>query len=161
MRCLEMFYNFKDYKLNDSYGINVTKKSNVTCTCKLSLYPIHSASLRIKAILNDLSKCRICSSHIGGEKSSTIWDTMPCGPLNISHLVETCRLHLQGRCISQARTSLKQCSKLYPSFLLGLFFDPEDGNIPRKRRLTFNGLHGVITQITEVFDLRTLKPRPN
>jgi hypothetical protein len=32
--------------------------------------------------------------------------------------------------------------------LLALFFDPEDGN--RKRRLSINRLHGVISQETEL-----------
>jgi hypothetical protein len=38
-------------------------------------------------------------------------------------------------------------------FLLGLFFDPEDGGdmfLP-KRRLIFNGLHGVISQKIVLF----------
>jgi hypothetical protein len=37
-------------------------------------------------------------------------------------------------------------------FLLGLFFDPEDGgDMFPKRRLTFNGLHGVISQKIVLF----------
>jgi hypothetical protein len=36
--------------------------------------------------------------------------------------------------------------------LLGLFFDPEDGgDVSPKRKLTFNGLHGVISQKIELF----------
>jgi hypothetical protein len=39
-------------------------------------------------------------------------------------------------------------------FLLGLFFDPEVGGFfPPKRRLNFNGLHGVISQKTVLFRL--------
>jgi hypothetical protein len=31
--------------------------------------------------------------------------------------------------------------------LLGLILDPEDGgDVPPKRRLTFNGMHGVLSQ---------------
>jgi hypothetical protein len=39
--------------------------------------------------------------------------------------------------------------------LLGLFFDPEDGGdtfFPR-HRLTFNGLHGVVSQRIEFLNL--------
>jgi hypothetical protein len=37
--------------------------------------------------------------------------------------------------------------------LLALFFDPEDGGymFPPKRQLTFNGLHGIISQKIELF----------
>jgi hypothetical protein len=35
--------------------------------------------------------------------------------------------------------------------LLGLFFDLEDGDVPPKRQLTFNGLHGVISQNIVLF----------
>jgi hypothetical protein len=42
---------------------------------------------------------------------------------------------------------------LFPAdFLLGLFFEPKDGgHVPPKRHLTFNGLHGVISQMIEHF----------
>jgi hypothetical protein len=41
----------------------------------------------------------------------------------------------------------------HAGFLLALFFDPEDGGdmFPRKHWLTFNGLHGVISQKTVLF----------
>jgi hypothetical protein len=45
---------------------------------------------------------------------------------------------------------------------LGLLFDPEDGgDVPPKRRLTFNGLQGVISQKTVFFittGVRTSNP---
>jgi hypothetical protein len=35
----------------------------------------------------------------------------------------------------------------HAGFLLGLLFGPEDGgDVPPKRRSTFNGLHGVLSQ---------------
>jgi hypothetical protein len=37
-------------------------------------------------------------------------------------------------------------------FLLGLFFNPEDGcDVSPRHRLTYSGLHGVIYQKTELF----------
>jgi hypothetical protein len=48
--------------------------------------------------------------------------------------------------------ALKSCHQLHAGFLLGLFFDPEDGSyVPPKRRLTFNRLHYVISQKIELF----------
>jgi hypothetical protein len=39
-----------------------------------------------------------------------------------------------------------------PDFLLGLYFDHEDGgDIPSERRLIFTGLHSVTTQKKELF----------
>jgi hypothetical protein len=40
---------------------------------------------------------------------------------------------------------------LLAGFLLGLFFDPEDDGDPPKCWLTFNRLHSVISQKTELF----------
>jgi hypothetical protein len=46
--------------------------------------------------------------------------------------------------------------------LLGLFFEPEDGSdVPLKLRLTFNGLHGIISKKIVLFittAVRTLNP---
>jgi hypothetical protein len=38
--------------------------------------------------------------------------------------------------------------------LLGLFFDPENGvrHVPSKRRFTFSGPHGVISQMIELYE---------
>jgi hypothetical protein len=64
-------------------------------------------------------------------KSPVFWNITPCSPLKINGRVGgTCRLHHQGRIISQARNQHEAGSKqslLRGGFLLGLFFDPEDG----------------------------------
>jgi hypothetical protein len=79
-------------------------------------------------------------------KSIIFWDIPPYDPLNVCRRFGgTYHLYLQGQRISWA-TELVTCS--HTGFLLGLFFDPEDGgDVPLKRRLTFNGLHGVISQM--------------
>jgi hypothetical protein len=44
------------------------------------------------------------------------------------------------------------CYLLHAGFLLGLFFYPEDGgHVTPKRQLTFNGLHGITSQKSELF----------
>jgi hypothetical protein len=43
-------------------------------------------------------------------------------------------------------------TRFHAGFLLGLFFDPEDGgDVTPKRRLTLNGLHDVIPQKIVLF----------
>jgi hypothetical protein len=59
---------------------------------------------------------------------------------------------MKAKCSSE--TSVDSACHLLSQagFLLGLFFDPEDGgDVPKKRRLTFNGLHSVIAQKIELF----------
>jgi hypothetical protein len=59
-------------------------------------------------------------------KGTIFWDIMPCCPLKVNRLFGgTYRLHLQGRQISRAGNQLE--SSWHAGFLLGLFFDPEDG----------------------------------
>jgi hypothetical protein len=42
-------------------------------------------------------------------KSSIFWDIILCSPLKVEqHFGETCRPHLQGQTVSQAKTSMKQ-----------------------------------------------------
>jgi hypothetical protein len=56
---------------------------------------------------------------------------MSCSPLKVNRRFgETYRFHLQDRRISRGKTSLKAGGKqsFHTGFLLGLFFDPEDGN---------------------------------
>jgi hypothetical protein len=113
-------------------------------------------------------------------KSVIFWDVTLCGPLKVNRrLGWTYRIHLQGW-ISRARyqheSRWQAC--FYAIYLLGLF-DPEDGSIlcwhvesllscwylaslilpcrwkqyvHLKRRLTFNGLHGVISQKIVLFN---------
>jgi hypothetical protein len=62
-------------------------------------------------------------------KYSIFWDITPCSLLKVNRRFGgTCRLHLQGRRISQAEQMRQD---------------------PRNRRLTFNGLHGATNQKTE------------
>jgi hypothetical protein len=89
---------------------------------------------------------------------SIFWDITPCGPLKVNRRFGgICRLHLQGRRISQAKTSVKQVARR------ALILVPWrwKRNVPLKCRLTFNGLHGVITQKIEIFittDVSTSNP---
>jgi hypothetical protein len=51
---------------------------------------------------------------------------------------------------------VKAGGKQSAGFLLGSFLNPEDGgDVPPKCRLTFNGLHGIISQKTELFKFLT------
>jgi hypothetical protein len=57
-------------------------------------------------------------------KDSIFWDKTSCGPLKVSRRFgETCRIHSQGQI--QKRTA---CYLLHVGFVLGLFFDSEDGD---------------------------------
>jgi hypothetical protein len=59
-------------------------------------------------------------------KSTIFWDITPCSPLKINrHFGGTYRLHLHGRSISRARNYVATC--FHAGFLIGLFFDREDG----------------------------------
>jgi hypothetical protein len=58
-------------------------------------------------------------------KSFILWDIMSRSPLKINRRFGgSCRLHIQDR-----RTSMKHAASSV-SFLLGLFFDPEEQGIP-------------------------------
>jgi hypothetical protein len=58
-------------------------------------------------------------------KVSVFWDIIKCSLLKVNRrLGQICRLHLQGRRISQV-----SCYILHAGFLLGLHFDPEEGGI--------------------------------
>jgi hypothetical protein len=64
-------------------------------------------------------------------KCFIFWDITLCNPLKVNGLFGgTYRLQLQGQQISRAVNqgeSAKLVTCIYAGFLLGLFFDPEDG----------------------------------
>jgi hypothetical protein len=63
-------------------------------------------------------------------KGTIFWDIKPCNLLKVKrHFRGTYHLHIQGQRISQARYQRE--SRRY---------------IPPKHQLTYNGLHGVISQ---------------
>jgi hypothetical protein len=84
-------------------------------------------------------------------KSSIFWGIMPCSPLKVHHF-RACRLHLHGWRVS--KPSKKLC--LLPAscwFLAWLTFQPWRWrqHVPLKCWLTFNELHSIISQKTELF----------
>jgi hypothetical protein len=71
-------------------------------------------------------------------KSSVFWDITPRSPLKVNRRFGGAyRPYLQGQRISQARNQRDAVSKHSDCYL--------------RRRLTFNGLHGVICQKVELF----------
>jgi hypothetical protein len=53
---------------------------------------------------------------------------------------------------SESLSQGSACFLLHAGFLLGLLFDiKEESDILPKRQLTFTGLHGIISQKTELF----------
>jgi hypothetical protein len=78
---------------------------------------------------------------------SVFRDMRPCSPLKVNRRYGgTCRFHLQGWRTSQERNQLATCFRA--GFLLGLFFDTEDGGDMFFR---FHGLYGVISRKTGLF----------
>jgi hypothetical protein len=87
-------------------------------------------------------------------KSSIFWDITPCSPLEVNRrLGGTCRFHLQGRIISQGRNQSESWWQAPYWFLAWLFIWSWRWrlHVAPKRSLTFNGLHGVISQKIELF----------
>jgi hypothetical protein len=102
------------------------------------------------------------------------WDITPCSTLKANRrFAATCRLHLQGRRISQAKKSVKaggeqgQAQLCLPPatwFLVWLILRPWTWrrHAAPKRRLIPNELHGVISQKTVLFittAVRTSNPK--
>jgi hypothetical protein len=57
-------------------------------------------------------------------KSSIFWNITPCNPIKVNRRSRrTYGLHLQGQKVNYARNHHEA-----GRFLLGLFFDPEDGD---------------------------------
>jgi hypothetical protein len=78
-------------------------------------------------------------------KSTIFWDITPCSPLRVDlRFGGTYRLDLQGRRISRARARNQRESRLQARLILRRWRWRR--YVPPKRRLTFNRLHGVISQ---------------
>jgi hypothetical protein len=78
----------------------------------------------------------------------------PCSQLKVSrHFGGTCGLHLRSRRLRQARNQHEADSKTALLWFLAVLILPWRGrrHVPPKRRLTFNGLYGVISQMLELF----------
>jgi hypothetical protein len=66
--------------------------------------------------------------------SSIYWDITPCSPRRVNRRFGgTCHLNLHGRRISKSIKPARSrccsvCHLLHSGFLLGLFFDPENGS---------------------------------
>jgi hypothetical protein len=90
-------------------------------------------------------------------KSTIFWDITPCGPLKANwRFGGTYCLHLQDRETSRARNQVEsrwQAGLWW--FLARLIYRSRKWRryIPPKRRLSLNGLHGVISQKTVVLSL--------
>jgi hypothetical protein len=88
-------------------------------------------------------------------KSTILWDISPCSPLSVNQCFgATYRLSLQGQKIRWARNQCESrwqnillATCFHAGFLLTLFFRPWIWRryVPPKRRLTLNGLHGIIS----------------
>jgi hypothetical protein len=90
-------------------------------------------------------------------KSSVFWDIMPCNPLEVNgHFGGTCHLHLQSWRVRQAGFCLLPASCW---FLAWITLQPwrRKRHVRPKRRSTFNVLHGVISQKTELFILTKVR----
>jgi hypothetical protein len=73
--------------------------------------------------------------------STIFWDITPCSPLSVNpRFGGTYGLHLQGR---RNKFSKIPASKQVPNRII---------LVPQKRRLTLNGLHGVISQKMVLFE---------
>jgi hypothetical protein len=84
-------------------------------------------------------------------KNSLFWDITPCSPFRVNRRFGgEGRQHLQGRRISQGRN---QHESRWQVDLCWRW----RRHVPPKRRLTFNGQHGVIFQKIESFTTTALR----
>jgi hypothetical protein len=98
--------------------------------------------------------------HVGSEvltavvmNSSLLWDITPCSPLKVNQRFEgTCRLHLQGPRISRTRNQ-RGSNLLSRWFIARFILRPWKWRrrVSPKRRFTFNGLHGILSQKIQLF----------
>jgi hypothetical protein len=88
-------------------------------------------------------------------ESSVVWDIKPSSTLKVSRRFrETCRLHFQDRRINQARNQNTYFVSASCCFLARLILRSPwrwMREVPPKRRIPFNGLHGVISRKIKFF----------
>jgi hypothetical protein len=93
--------------------------SNIVKVLSISEHSIYIYYVPLAVILNNSA---FSSESVGAFRAIIFWDITPCSLLKVKGgFGGTRSLHLEGLRISQAR------------------------NVPTKRQLTFNGLHGVIS----------------
>jgi hypothetical protein len=89
----------------------------------------------------------ICYTQAWVKKITIFWDITSCRPFKFNRRFGgTCRLHFEGRRISKQvifGNQVERKAKLATSKWMR--------HVPPKRRLTYNGLHGVVYQKTELF----------
>jgi hypothetical protein len=91
-------------------------------------------------------------------KRSILWNITLSSPLKVRRFRGICSLHLQGRRINQAK---HQRETRWHAWLI-LRSWRWARHVPAKRRLTFNGLHNVISRKIELFittPVKTSNPR--
>jgi hypothetical protein len=94
------------------------------------------------SVFKSLFAIRLCPENIKILKIYIFWVIMYCGPFKVNRsFAGICRLHLQNRQRDQARNHHQAGSKY----------------ISPKRPLTFNLLHGIISQKTELFVTTTVR----
>jgi hypothetical protein len=124
-----------------SMQIVLLTEQNV-CLAQNSL-PIHFKCQLLTLVRTQLHE--VSKENKGCFKSSVFWDRTSCSPLKATRRFGTAYgVHVQGRRIRKRyhRESRWQC----------LFFDPKVRcYVALKRRLTVNGLHGVISQKIVLF----------
>jgi hypothetical protein len=89
-------------------------------------------------------------------KSSAFWDITPCSLLKVNQRFRgTCRPPSSGSKNKPSTRNQREAASyvIHAGFVLGLFFDTEDQgrHVPLKRWLTFNRLHGIISQKIELY----------
>jgi hypothetical protein len=87
-------------------------------------------------------------------RSSIFWDITLYSMLKINRRFGgTCCLHLHGGRTNQVRNQLELRWQAQRWFLVRLILRPWRWrwHVPPERRLTFNGIHGVISRKTELF----------
>jgi hypothetical protein len=85
-----------------------------------------------------MSVYRISGSHSDGHEESCLWYTTPCNSVKVNRRFgRTCHFRLQGRRISQAGNQHEAGS---------MHSRRQSRHVRLKRRLIFNGLHGVTSQ---------------